>query len=221
MSRFHALATDYDGTLAHNGIVHAKTVQALERFIGTGRKLILVTGRELPPLLEIFPQIGLFDIVVAENGALLYRPQTKEATTLSEPPPEALVSRLHAAGVEPVSVGKGIIGLWEPFQHAALEAIRECGLEWQVIFNKGAVMLLPAGVNKATGLSAALAELELSNHNVVGIGDAENDHAFLGICECAVAVAERAPFRSAQSGHGDSGRSWERRHRSRRRVDGR
>ena len=48
-----------------------------------------------------------------------------------------------------------------------------------MIFNKGAVMILPSGVNKATGLAAALEELGLSPHNVVGVGDAENDHAFL------------------------------------------
>ena len=68
-----------------------------------------------------------------------------------------------------------------------LETIRELGLELQVIFNKGAVMVLPTGVNKATGLAAALDELGLSPHNVVGVGDAENDHAFLALCECRAA----------------------------------
>ncbi len=59
----------------------------------------------------------------------------------------------------------------------------------QLIFNKGAVMVLPSGVNKATGLSAALSRLKLSPHNAVGVGDAENDHAFLNLCECSVATA--------------------------------
>ena len=71
--------------------------------------------------------------------------------------------------------------------------IRELGLELQVIFNKGAVMVLPAGVNKATGLTAALEELNLSPHNAVGVGDAENDHAFLSLCECSAAVANALP----------------------------
>ena len=86
-----------------------------------------------------------------------------------------------------------IVATWEPHEKTVLEAIRDCGLELQVIFNKGAVMVLPAGVNKATGLRAALAELNLSPHNAVGVGDAENDHAFLNICECAVAVANALP----------------------------
>ena len=63
----------------------------------------------------------------------------------------------------------------------------------QVIFNKGAVMILPSGVNKATGLAAVLSELGVSPHNTVGVGDAENDHAFLAACEASVAVANSLP----------------------------
>jgi energy-coupling factor transporter ATP-binding protein EcfA2 len=63
----------------------------------------------------------------------------------------------------------------------------------QVIFNKGAVMILPAGVNKASGLTAALKKMGLSAHNAVGIGDAENDHALLALCECGVATANALP----------------------------
>jgi hypothetical protein len=48
-------------------------------------------------------------------------------------------------------------------------------------------------VNKASGLAAALAELGLSAHNTVGVGDAENDHAFLSLCEVSVVVANALP----------------------------
>ncbi len=71
--------------------------------------------------------------------------------------------------------------------------IHEHGLELQVIFNKGAVMILPANVNKASGLKAALKLMNLSPHNVVAIGDAENDHALLRMCEVSVAVANALP----------------------------
>ena len=74
-----------------------------------------------------------------------------------------------------------------------LDAIRDLGLELQIIFNKGAVMILPAGVNKASGLTAGLDELGLSPHNVAGIGDAENDHAFLRLCGASAAVANALP----------------------------
>jgi hypothetical protein len=54
-------------------------------------------------------------------------------------------------------------------------------------------MVLPPSVNKRSGLEAALAKLGLSAHNCVGVGDAENDHAFLSLCEFSVAVQNALP----------------------------
>jgi HAD superfamily hydrolase (TIGR01484 family) len=191
--RYQALATDYDGTLAHHGRVDDATIAALENLLATGRRLIMVTGRELPELLGVFPRPELFEWIVAENGALLYRPATKQERPIGEPPTEQFLAELKNRGVERVSVGRVIVATWEPHETAVLETIRDLGLERQVIFNKGAVMVLPAGVNKATGLSAALVEMGLSPHNVVGVGDAENDHAFLTLCELSAAVANALP----------------------------
>jgi hypothetical protein len=188
-----ALATDYDGTLANHGRVDAPTIDALERLKASGRRLILVTGRDLPDLQRSFERLDLFDCVVAENGALLYSPQSQAERALADAPPPELVTALKARRVDPLAVGRGIIATWEPNEGSVLEAIHELGLEWQIIFNKGAVMVLPPGVNKATGLSAALAEMALSPLNVAGAGDAENDHAFLAVCGCAVAVANALP----------------------------
>ncbi|MEU4829303.1 HAD-IIB family hydrolase [Streptosporangium sp. NPDC023615] len=191
--RYHVLACDYDGTLATDGRVDDDTLAALERLIRTGRRPVLVTGREVESLIADFPRLDLFDLVVAENGAVLYRPEEQETTSLAEAPPEAFVERLRELGVEPLSVGSVVVATWEPHAETVLKAIRELGLEMQVIFNKGAVMVLPSGVNKASGLAAALAELGVSEHSTIGVGDAENDHAFLDACECAVAVANALP----------------------------
>ena len=192
--RYLALATDYDGTLATDGVVSAGVVAALERVVASGRKLILVTGRQLDDLGRAFPRPDLFHRVVAENGALLYNPATRDEKPLGEPPPAEFVEALRARGVQPLAIGRSIVATWEPNQTVVLETIRALGLELQVIFNKGAVMVLPAGVNKGSGLYAALSELDLSPHNAVGIGDAENDHTFLNLCECSVAVANALPM---------------------------
>jgi HAD superfamily hydrolase (TIGR01484 family) len=192
--RYYALACDYDGTLALNGQVDEKTIAALERLRNSGRKLLLVTGRELDDLKRVFPRLDLFDRVVVENGALLYRPASHEEKALGESPKAEFVEMLRQRGVTNLSVGRVIVATWEPYEKIVLEAIRDLGLELQVIFNKGAVMVLPSGLNKATGLVAALSELNLSAHNVVGVGDAENDHAFLSRCECGVAVANALPM---------------------------
>ena len=74
--QYQALAADYDGTLATDGVVDEKTIEALHRLRESGRRLILVTGRIIEQLVQTFPQIKLCDLVVADNGALLYDPQT-------------------------------------------------------------------------------------------------------------------------------------------------
>ena len=191
--RYFCLTCDYDGTIAWDGRVSSSTVEALKRVKVSGRKLILATGRELPDLLQVFPEIAVFDRVVAENGALLYRPATQDHKTAGDPPPQEFVEELRTRGVHPISVGERIVATWHPWESQVLDVIRTLGLELQVIFNKNAVMVLPAGVNKATGMQLALEELGLSTHNVVGVGDAENDHAFLRICECSVAVQNALP----------------------------
>ncbi|HYV36898.1 MAG TPA: HAD family hydrolase [Gemmataceae bacterium] len=183
------LACDYDGTLAHDGHVTPSTVAALERFLATGRKLVLVTGRQLDELSAIFPEIRLFVGVVAENGALLYYPATKVEKLLADAPTAAFVQALRDRKVAPFGIGRVIVASWKPNEIAILEAIRDLGLDLQLIFNKDAVMVLPAGVNKASGLRAMLVALGLSLDETVGVGDAENDLAFLHICGCAVAVA--------------------------------
>jgi HAD superfamily hydrolase (TIGR01484 family) len=191
--RYLALCCDYDGTLAHDGRADQATLAGLDRLLASGRRLVLVTGRELPDLQATFPRLDLFERVVAENGALLYHPGTREEKPLAERPPERFIELLRRRGVAPVSVGRVIVATWRPHENAVLQAIRELGLELQVIFNKGAVMVLPAGVNKASGLAAALEGMSLSAHNAVGVGDAENDHAFLSLCECSAAVANALP----------------------------
>jgi hydroxymethylpyrimidine pyrophosphatase-like HAD family hydrolase len=191
--RFHALATDYDGTIAHDGVVDDATLAALQRAKKSGRKLILVTGRELPDLQSVFPHLELFDLAVIENGAVIFEPQTKEVRVLTEPPPPRFVAELKARKVSPLSVGHVIVATVEPHHIEVLKVIHDYGLELQVIFNKGSVMVLPSGVNKATGLVAALTELGLSPNNTVGVGDAENDNIFLRMCGCSAAVANALP----------------------------
>ncbi len=191
--RYQIAAFDYDGTIAHHGGVNKKTVESIKQLKASKRKIILVTGRELEELKTIFPEHILFDRIVAENGALIYNPATLEERLLGEAPPESFVQYLKEHKVSPMSVGRVIVATWEPHQHTVLEAIKKFGIERQVIFNKGAVMVLPAGINKAKGLSSVLKELDFSMHSVLAAGDAENDSAMLQAAECAVAVQNALP----------------------------
>src|SRR5436189_3286799 len=191
--RYLIAAFDYDGTIAHHGGVSEKVIDALERLKASKRKIILVTGRELDEIKTGSPAHRLFDRIVAENGALIYNPSTLEERLLGEVPPQSFIEDLKKNNVAPLSVGRVIVATWEPHQHTVLEAIKRSGIERQVIFNKGAVMILPAGINKAKGLDAVLKELNFCLHNVVAAGDAENDSAMLQAAECAVAVQNALP----------------------------
>src|SRR4051794_23965244 len=122
--RYLALACDYDGTLAHDGRVNEATVHALERLAHSGRKLIVVTGRELPELKTAFPRLDLCERVVAENGGLLYHPATQEQRALAHGPSNDFIHALHARGISNLSVGEVIVATWRPHEAQVLEAIQ-------------------------------------------------------------------------------------------------
>jgi len=189
---YRIIATDYDGTLAHDGRVDAPTLDALREARRSGIRLVMVTGRELPDLFDTFQHADLFDRIVAENGALLYDPLTQSLRPLSKPAPPALIEALTRDGI-PISVGHSIIATVVPHEQRVLAAIRALGLEWHVIFNKRSVMALPADVTKATGLRPALQALQHTPAETIGIGDAENDEAFLRVCGLSVAVDNALP----------------------------
>ena len=190
--RFRCLATDYDGTLATNGRVEGFVLEAMVHLRESGRKLVLITGRELDELLSIFPEVEIFDLVVAENGALLYQPESKELTTLCPPPDQSLVKELEDRQV-PIWVGRCIVGTVRPHNKVAADLIHYLGLPLQVVFNKESVMVMPQEMDKGTGLIAGLSALGIEPTQTVGVGDAENDLPFLRQCGFSLAVANAIP----------------------------
>ncbi|XVN19865.1 HAD-IIB family hydrolase [Pseudomonas corrugata] len=145
---FLALAVDYDGTIAESGNVPEQVCTALATLRDSGRKLLLITGRELQALKHHFDRLDLFDLVVAENGALLYDPRTDTEELIADSASTELVQRLREKGVSPLSVGRSVIATWHPFEGAVITSIRELGLELQMTFNKDAVMVLPSGLTR-------------------------------------------------------------------------
>ncbi|MEO1144267.1 MAG: HAD family hydrolase [Cyanobacteria bacterium J06638_22] len=211
---YTVLASDYDGTLAKDGRVDESTLQALERWRQSNRQLVLITGRVFEDLLQICPCLPLFDWVVAENGAMLYEPATKRELLLGDRPSEVFIQklreRIHTAVQQQqaedssqgqsgrsqdslVSHGRIIVATWEPYSNEARALIQELGLDLQIILNKSAVMLLPTGLDKAAGIKAVSQELKTPLASFVGVGDAENDLAFLKCCGYSVAVANAIP----------------------------
>src|SRR2546423_1345884 len=129
MMKCQVLACDYDGTLAHDGVLDEATAAALDRFRASGRRLVMVTGRELPDLLNVCQVLDRFDWIVAENGALLYRPSDRFSRLLCAPASAPLAQKLAEARAQPLSVGRAIIATREPHETLVIESIKTLGLE--------------------------------------------------------------------------------------------
>lgn len=196
--KYLALATDYDGTIAQHGDVTESTHKALIRWKEAGRKLLLVTGREMPDLQKVCPFTTLFDCIVAENGAMLFWPATGKKNILIDPPPAEFVHRLREKGVTPLSTGEVIVATQETYKSVVLQTIEELGLKLKIILNKGALMVLPTNADKATGLTAAAAAMNIPLADIVGVGDAENDQVFLTVCGYSAAVGNALAFLKKQ-----------------------
>ncbi len=154
---------------------------------------MLVSGRTMANLASVFSQLELFDRVVAENGAILHAPHARQTRLLAEPPPPALIESLRERGVKPLDIGQVIVATHAEHEREVRQAIAKARAALDVILNKDALMILPRGVDKATGLTAALAELNLPPGETVAVGDAENDAVLLAVCGQGVAVANALP----------------------------
>ncbi|PWT89580.1 MAG: hypothetical protein C5B55_11150 [Blastocatellia bacterium] len=150
-TKFRAVATDYDGTLASDGMVQPETLRALSRVRLSNRKMVLVTGREITSLKEVLSQLELFDLIVAENGAVLYSPSSRTEVPLAKAPVPAFVKRLQEEGVQPLSVGTAVVATLRVHETTVLRLIRELDLDLQASMNRESMMILPSGVNKVTG----------------------------------------------------------------------
>ncbi len=193
---FRAVAFDLDGTLASGGRLGEGVLAAIQA-ARAQRLMVLVTGRILEDLEAAFPGLASrFDAVVAENGAVL---STRLGSRpLAAPVDPALARALAARGVATWS-GRVLLALDGADAGLAREVAAALGVDCRLVRNRGAAMILPAGVTKGSGLLAALEEFGLSAHNVIAVGDAENDLALLQAAEVGVAVANAVPSLAAHA----------------------
>jgi hydroxymethylpyrimidine pyrophosphatase-like HAD family hydrolase len=190
--RYLALACSYDETIASGGRIEPATEAALRRLVASGRQLLLLSRRPLAELQDSLPK-HLFAWIVAEYGGVLHRPGRRGVELLAEPLPGGVVEALRRRWVRPLVVGQVSVAAAAADEAEVRAAVGEAGAKLTVVDDGQVALALPPGVDKGSGLAAALQRLELSHHNVVGVGDAASDRSFLERCECAVAVANAPP----------------------------
>lgn len=182
-----AIAIDYDGTLTDADRPTNAALGAIREVRSRGRAVVLVTGRILSELRTVFPEVDeQFDAIVAENGAVLA--DAHGTRDLAVPVDPELAQALAHRDI-PVRQGRVLLACDAVHASAVGEEITRLGLDSQQVRNRDAMMVLPGGVTKGTGLIQALGNLGISRHSTLAIGDAENDHHLLAVCELGVAVA--------------------------------
>jgi hydroxymethylpyrimidine pyrophosphatase-like HAD family hydrolase len=187
-----AVAIDYDGTIAVNGAFDPRARDAIAQLRLHGIAVVLATGRRLDDLKRVAGQLGCFSAIVAENGAVLYFPESGRRAIIGHAPSPQFVDALQRRGID-IVVGDSVIETDAGRATSVLDVIRALEQPQMLAFNRGRLMVLPPGVAKSIGLARVLATLRLSIHNTIGIGDAENDHDLLDACEVGVAVEWGSP----------------------------
>ena len=191
MGFFKVVAVDIDGTLTSNGALSSEAMRSIRDARLTGTQVVLVTGRIGRELQADFPHLAdEADALVLENGAVAV--VDGRLVALAPPVDSVLDAELGARGI-PFRRGEVLIAADGEYAVDAVEAIATLGLDCQIIRNRGALMVLPAGVNKGTGLCGILARMNRSPHNTIAIGDAENDVSMMAAAELGVAVANALP----------------------------
>ena len=185
---FRLIACDYDGTIATDGAISPAVEPAMARARQAGLSIGLVTGREFGDLRKVCPHLDMFDVVVAENGAVIYYPGTGVLADLAPPPAPEFLVELRRNGIR-FSAGRAIVGISRAHEGVARSMISKLGLQLDILLNRDSAMVLPAGVDKATGLEHAASSLGIRMSEVVAIGDAENDLAFMEASGLSVAVS--------------------------------
>lgn len=185
--KFSALALDYDGTIASEGVMSEAVRAAIADLRSRGIVVALVTGRRMADLRRTAGDLTCFDVVVAENGGVLEFPLSGRHVVLTHPPAPAVADAMRRGGIA-LAVGEALIECSADAAPVVLDIVRTLEQPLVLAFNRGRLMILPQAVAKSTGLRQALFSLRVSIHNTVGIGDAENDHDLLDACEVGVAV---------------------------------
>src|SRR5579871_6304982 len=179
------LALDFDGTIESGGRLHSEVRHAIADARMHGIAVVLATGRRVDDLRRAVGELTMFDAVVAENGSVVFFPETNRLLAQTHAPSESFVGALHQLGVSTVQ-GTCVVEADAADASTILAEIRRRELPLVILFNGRRIMVLPEGVSKGTGLRAALDALRLSPHNAVGVGNAENDHSLLEACEIGV-----------------------------------
>jgi phosphoglycolate phosphatase (TIGR01487 family) len=186
---FDVIVTDYDRTLT-DGDLHLseralRLLQDIREKDDVG--VILATGRSLKFVKGIAREVGFMDAVVCENGGVLWFPRLQQTVSLGD---TAAVKEILLQRGLAVGEGEVIISLPREREEEVRALLKDSGFSYGVEFNRDSMMVVPAGISKASGVRKALELLKMPDARLLCVGDGENDMSLFAIASVRVATAE-------------------------------
>ncbi|HTP54575.1 MAG TPA: HAD hydrolase family protein [Thermoplasmata archaeon] len=182
-----AFASDLDRTLVRpgGGVTRAARA-ALREARALGLAALLVSGREHAELRRFARRLGPVEGIVAENGAVVEAPLGSAPVLVGRSIAAAVRRRLSGRSWSGIRRGRVVVSV--PIRERRRLATSLRGLPVRLVANVDRLMVLPIGVDKASGTRWALRRLGLGRARYAAIGDAENDLDLLGSADLSGAV---------------------------------
>ena len=185
--------SDFDRTFTDESLSVAPGLrEAIGLIEARGINFSIVSGRSYDFLLEFCGALdGLLDSFVAENGCIGYFKGRRYVLGDTSRRGE-LLERLEKLGV-PTGQGEVIAAVDARDRQRLDKALSGLEDDFQVIRNVDSLMILPAGISKASGAAWLALMYGVSKGETAAIGDAQNDVAFKDSCVLLGAVSNAIP----------------------------
>lgn len=182
------LATDLDETLTYGGgsRIEKDVKKAMLKLRSNGWLLVLATGRDKPYLMKREDIENIFDAWIMEGGLSIYIPSQNIYKVFVTSQWVRFIDSLRKMSF--AKPKENTITL----RRENIEDVKRIAEKFQIDIsfrdNKGTIMLLPKGVNKAYALHKLMEILDVDGPIVV-IGDSEIDLELFEEADFSVAVA--------------------------------
>ncbi|MBI4362985.1 MAG: HAD family phosphatase [Euryarchaeota archaeon] len=174
------VVVDYDRTITRRDLkADLRCLAALRRLRQRGARTAIVSGRFYPFLSRFrrrFP--GVLDGFVAENGCIGYARGRKEVLGEAGGPRAPLLHAVGKMGI-PWAAGEVVVSVLSRDEPRVAPHIPP---GWVGIRNIDALMILPRGVTKETGVRWLQQAYGVTRRETAGAGDGENDIVFRRVC---------------------------------------
>lgn len=180
MPEIKAIITDLDRTITdkpdglsfHSENYDSRILDALKE---AGPALILCTGRTLDYVKKLSYHFNIWCCIVAENGAVIYFPETEKIVTTNTAEMEKVKNIILKIDLPDKEIGEVIAAVNWSDKNKIRKVLGDLSDTVQWVRNKDRLMITPLETNKGEGVRRVLDEMRIDPERTLVVGDAEND----------------------------------------------